>query len=175
MRIGRVLETHFEQPQKSVHVGLIVVTQALFFLDGFALIVEVLLRHVQRAHAIAFQPKRQWQFTRRQSLEIIRALARGRAVHRAAGVRDELKVRGFRNVLGALKHHVLEQMRESGAAFGFVARTDVIVNADGNDRHGLILIEDDPQSVIESELFDRGVWNWKSLLHLKAARNKKFE
>src|SRR5205085_1487981 len=43
MRVGRILETHFEQSQETIHVRLIVITQTLFFLDGFALIIEIFL------------------------------------------------------------------------------------------------------------------------------------
>ena len=47
MRVGLVLETHLKESQESVDVRLVVVTQTLFFFDGFALIIEVLLRHAQ--------------------------------------------------------------------------------------------------------------------------------
>ncbi len=59
MRVGRILETHLEESQETIHVRLIVIAQTLFFLDRFALIIEILLRHIQRTHAIAFQPESQ--------------------------------------------------------------------------------------------------------------------
>ncbi len=65
MRVGRVLETHLEESQESVDVRLVVIAQTLFFLDGFALIVEVLLGHAQRSHAVALQPNGQRQLVRR--------------------------------------------------------------------------------------------------------------
>src|SRR5258706_4128110 len=95
MRISGIAEAHFEQAQKSVHVWLIVIAEAFFFLHRRALIVEIFLRDTQRTHAITFQPKRQWQLAGRQSLEIVGALAGSGAVHGAAGVRDVLKMRSL--------------------------------------------------------------------------------
>ena len=130
MRVGRIRKDQLVHPEKRVDVRLIVVTQSLLFLDGVALVVEIFLRHFQRPHAIAFEPEREWQLVRRQSLEIVGALGGRCAVHRAAGVEDVLEVRGFRNVFRALKHHVLKQVSKAGAAFFLVARTDVVVNGD---------------------------------------------
>src|SRR5215813_13893543 len=80
-------------------------------------------------------------------------------------------MRGFGNVVRALKHHVLEQMRKTSATFRFVTRADVVVDADGNDRHRLVLIQDNAQSIVESKLFDRRVWNLKSFLHVESDPN----
>jgi len=63
---------------------------------------------------------------------------------------------------------VLEQVSKAGAALRLIPRAHVVINADRNDRHGLVLVEDNPQTIIESELFYRGVWNAKMFLHLKA-------
>src|SRR5436190_5702527 len=75
MGIRRILKTHLEQTQKAVNVWLIVITQPLFFFDGFALVVEIFLRDRQRAHAITFQPEGQRQLARRQRFEVVSALA----------------------------------------------------------------------------------------------------
>ena len=75
MRIRRILKAHFKQPQETIDVRLIVIAQTLFFFHRFALIVEVLLRDGERAHAVAFQPKRQRQLVRGQRFEIISPLA----------------------------------------------------------------------------------------------------
>ena len=56
-------------------------------------------------------------------------------------------------------------MRKARAAFAFVARTHVVIDGDGNDRDRMVFIQDDPQSVVESELFDGGNWNLESFLH----------
>ena len=82
-----------------------------------------------------------------------------------------MKMRGFRHILRALKHHVLEEMRETGAPFGLVARSDVVINTDGNDWHRLVLIEHNAQSIVESILFNRRVWNLESFLHVESDPN----
>ena len=58
-------------------------------------------------------------------------------------------------------------MSKAGAAFGFVARTNVVVNADRNYRNGFVLVEDYPQAVLQRELFDGCVWNVKRIMHAK--------
>ena len=62
---------------------------------------------------------------------------------------------------------MLEQVSKAGAAFVLIARPDVVINRNRNDRHGMVLVEDDPQSVVQSNLFDWCVWNLKSFLHRK--------
>jgi hypothetical protein len=48
---------------------------------------------------------------------------------------------------------VLEQVSEPGTSLAFVSRADVVINGDRNNRHGLIPIQDDPQTVREGKLF----------------------
>src|SRR2546421_4266674 len=148
MRIRRILKTHLEQPQKTVNVRLIVVTQTLLFLHGFALIVEVILRHGERSHAITFQPERERQLAGGQSLKIICAFTRSRAVHRTAGVRNVLKVRGFRHVLGTLKHHMLEEMSETCAPLTLVSRADIVIDSNRYDWDGMVFVQNYAQAVL---------------------------
>ena len=77
-------------------------------------------------------------------------------------------MRGLRHVFRSLKHHVLKQVRETRAPFRLVARTNVVVNADGDNRHRLVLVQNDAQSILEGELFDQSVWNLKSFLHVES-------
>jgi hypothetical protein len=51
-------------------------------------------------------------------------------------------------VLGALKHHVLEQMSEPGAIWFFVLRSHVIPEIDMDNRKLRIVVENDLQAVI---------------------------
>ena len=63
------------------------------------------------------------------------------------------------DVLGSLEHHVLEEMREPGAALPLVARTDVVVDGDREHRSGVILRDDHAQAVLETvsvNSIDRG-------------------
>jgi hypothetical protein len=63
---------------------------------------------------------------------------------------------------------VLEEMRETGAAKFLVARTDVVINDNGNNRHCGISAENYAQAVTESELFDWCYWELKVLWHVLA-------
>ena len=75
-------------------------------------------------------------------------------------------MRSLRHILRALKHHVLKQVSKPGAALGLVARANVVINADRNYRNGFVLVEDDPQTVVQRELFDGCMWNEKRSLHV---------
>ena len=75
----------------------------------------------QKAHARAFQPQSQFQFARRQGLEVVGAVGAGRAVAcRGSGLSQVLEVGILRDVLGPLEHHVFEEVGEPGLARGFV-------------------------------------------------------
>ncbi len=53
------------------------------------------------------------------------------------------------DVLRALEHHVLEEVREAGASLALVARADVVLDDDGVDRRRVILGDDHAQAVLE--------------------------
>jgi hypothetical protein len=55
------------------------------------------------------------------------------------------------------KHHVLEQVREAGAAPFFGAGADVVDNVDGHDGQDIVLREDDAETVVELVFLDRNV------------------
>ena len=74
MRVGRILIDHLAEAEEGVRVGAVVVVEALFFLDGFALVVKILLRHLQRAHPVALQPERERQLVGGERLEVVGAL-----------------------------------------------------------------------------------------------------
>ena len=57
------------------------------------------------------------------------------------------RVRLGLDVLRALEHHVLEQVREAGAARPLVLRADVVPDRHVHDRRRVILGEDHPQPV----------------------------
>ncbi len=81
----------------------------------------------QIAHAVGFEPQSEFQLVRGKRLEIIGAVEIGGAVDVGGARRFQiLDVIIAGNVLGALEHHVLEQVRESCAAREFVRRADVI-------------------------------------------------
>ena len=51
------------------------------------------------------------------------------------------------HVLRALKHHVLEQMREAGAALCLVHRPDVIPQINGNQGQAMVFVQQHGQAV----------------------------
>src|SRR5687768_8670553 len=54
---------------------------------------------------------------------------------------------GLRHVLRALEHHMLKQMRKTGAPFTLVPRTNIIINRNRHDRDRVIGIQDYAQVV----------------------------
>ena len=103
--------------------------------------------HAQRRHAVGFEPQRQRQVLRRQRLPEHRLVFGGVGVAAAADAGDDRRVRLGLDVLRALEHHVLEEVREPGAARPLVLRADVIPDRDVHDRRRVILGEDHAQPV----------------------------
>ena len=171
MRVRWILKTHFEQAQKTIDIRLVVIAQPFFLLDGFALVVEVLLGYGQRTHPIAFEPECQRQLVCWQRLEIVCALTGCGSVHRAAGVRNVLKVPGLRHVFRSLKHHVFEQMRKACTTRAFVSRTDVVINRNRYDGDRAVLVQNHTKAIVEGELIDRCMRDLKSFLHRLARFN----
>ena len=64
-------------------------------------------------------------------------------------------MRVARHVLRALEHHVLEQMRETGAARLFVRRADVIPQVHGDHRQPLVPAQDHVEAVRQRVLLER--------------------
>ena len=130
-------------------VRLVVDAQPPLFLDGVALVVEILLGDRQRLHAIGLEEDAEIELVGGQRLEVERAVLVGGAVHRAAVDEHQHEVFAGADVLGSLEHHVLEEVREPGSALPFVTRADVVVHGDRIDRRGVVLGHDHPQAVGE--------------------------
>ena len=64
------------------------------------------------------------------------------------------KVRVARDVLRPLEHHVLEEVREAGAAGRLVHRADVVPDVHGDERQPLILGKDHLEAVGERVLLE---------------------
>src|SRR5207253_775545 len=71
----------------------------------------------------------------------------GRSVEHASDGLHVAEVFVVSDVLRAGEQHVLEEMRETGAAGALVLRADVIPEIDGDERSGMVLVQDDRQSV----------------------------
>jgi hypothetical protein len=89
-----------------------------------------------------------WQYVEVRGAILIR-----RAVHTAAVIEDQIILLAGANVFGTLEHHVLEQMRKTGATGSFVARADVVCDVYRDYRRAVILHRDYTQTVSEARLF----------------------
>ena len=145
-----------EQPLERRAVRDVVVALAPLFLHHLALDVELLLRQGREevAHAIGLQPEAEGQVVRRQRLEVIRAIEERRPVQDAADRLHVAEVLVVADVLRAGEEHVLEQMREAGAAGPLVLRADVVPEVDGDERGGVVFVEDDAEAVVETVVFE---------------------
>jgi hypothetical protein len=152
MLIGEVRVEQLVEVLVRQAVRLIVDAQATLFLDGLPLVVQLVLRDVERAHAIGFEEQRQLELVRRQHLEIERQVDAGRPVHRAAVGEHLVEVLAVADVLRALEHHVLEQVREARQSLALVARPDVVRDVQGDHGHAVILHELHAQTVVERRL-----------------------
>ena len=90
---------------------------------------------------------RQRQILRRQRLPEHRLVVGGVGVALAADRRDHRGVLFGPDVLRALEHHVLEEVREAGAPRLLVLRADVIPDCEVDDRRRVIFGQDHGQPV----------------------------
>ena len=145
----RVLEDH----QEHLAVGL-VLALPLLVLHHPALLVEP--RLVDRAehvpHAVRLHPQRHVEGGGRHHLEVVGAVLVGGAVHAGGPDAVERLEVVVVEVLAAVEHQVLEQVREAGLARRLVRRPDVVPDVDGDDRRLVVLVDDQPQAVVEDVL-----------------------
>jgi hypothetical protein len=136
-------------------VGLVVDRPTPFVFDDVALRVELLLRHRRQevAHSIRLEPQRERELVRRNGLEVVGSLEPCGSVQRSAGALNELEVLVGSDVRGALKEHVLEEVRKSGTTFALVRRSHVIPDIHRYNRRGVIFGKGDEQSVVEVKSF----------------------
>ena len=150
-RDGRKIE-----PRKAA-VGLVHHVDADFFLDDVALIAEIFVVHLQGAHAVGFEPEDAFEGVGGHGLEIVGDVVVRGAVEHAAGGIDQANVLHLSGVFGALEHHVLEEVRESAAAVRFEAKTDLIIDADGDEGRGTVRRGNHAQAVGERGVLDGNV------------------
>ena len=149
MLVGEIVVGEAVDIEFGVAIGLVVNALAALFLHGVALVVEIRLRDVQRAHAVGFEEKPQIELIFRQLLEISGAVFVGGAVHVAAVVEHQDEMLAFADVLRALKHHVLEKVREAGVAGAFVAAAHVVGNVNRIDGRAVVGNQNHAQAVVE--------------------------
>ena len=148
LRVG-VLEDVQEGPA----VGL-VLSLPLLVLHDAALLVE--LRLIDRAqkvsHPVRFHPQRHVERRARDVLEVVRAVEVGGAVHVGGAHPVERLEVVVVEVLAAVEHQVLEQVREARLAELLVLRSDVVPDVHRHDRRLVVLAHDQREPVVEDEL-----------------------
>jgi hypothetical protein len=105
--------------------------------------------------SIGFEPEGDFERVGRHHLEVVRVVEPRRSVQRAAVLVDDLDVLELGHMLGALKHHVLEEVREAGPVLGLDAESDPVHHLDHDDRRRGVLADDDAQAVRQLLVDDR--------------------
>jgi hypothetical protein len=131
-------------------VRLVVHPQALLLLHGLALVVELLLREDERAHPVGLEEEREVERLGGHGLEIVRPVLGRRPVHRAARLGDEAEMLSLADVLRALEHEVLEEVREPGLAGRLDAASDVVRHVDRHEGDAALRRHDDREAVREA-------------------------
>ena len=152
-------------------VRLIVDALPALVLHDFDLVVEALLRHggQQPAHAVGLEPQHAFQRARGHVLEVVGAIEVGGAVQ-VGGTQGFERLEPIGVVmLGALEHHVLEQVSETGLARLLVLRADVVPHVHGDDGCRVILVQDDRETIGKRELLV-GNLGWRDRLRDRGCR-----
>ena len=103
------------------------------------------------AHPVRLHPKQQVQRVLGRILEIIGPIFAGRAVQLGrADFFHGLKVVVV-EILAAIEHEMLEEVRESSFAGLLVFRADVIPNVHGHDGGFVVLVHDEREPVFENK------------------------
>ena len=130
----------FRDVLASQAVGAVVVVLATLVFHGRALDFKLLLAYgiEQEAHAVGLQPHTGFELVAGQGLEVVGAVLVGAAVQGAAGGGYELEVLLVADVVGALKHHVLEEVGKAGLANLLAGRAHVVGHVDVHQRVGMV-------------------------------------
>ena len=130
-------------------IGLVLVALAPLFQHRLALGLPVRGVDLEVREALRLQPQRQLQRWLGHDLVEVRAIRRRVGVeHRADGFQI-LEMLHLSDLVGALEHHVLEEVRQPGQAGLLVARADIDHEADGDQRRGAVGLHHDAHAVVE--------------------------
>ncbi len=142
-------------------VGSVLEPLPALVLDHVALVVELLLgeRITERGQTVGLDPQELLEVRGRHGGEIVGAIGVGGAVDAAfaqvgAGVLDDPEVLAG-NVLRALEHQMLEEMREAGPPLLFVLGSNVVPLVHVDDRQLAIDVQDHLQTVGKRVLLER--------------------
>ena len=149
--IGR--EERREHRHRREAVGAILVILAPLVQHDVALVGELGFgqRRQQKAHAVRFHPQRELERAGGHDFPVVGAIGVGRSVQRGARALKRMKVAAV-VVLRSLEHQVLEEVREAGVARPLVLRSDVIPEVHGDDRAGVVLVQQHVEAVGERVL-----------------------
>jgi hypothetical protein len=118
----------------------------------------------EEAHAVAFEPEGKLELIAGDGLEVVGTVEVGGAVDVGCACALEIfEVGLFADMLGAFKHHVLEEVGEAGAAGALVERADVIPEVDGDEREAMVFVCEDDETIGEGELFVFELWDLERL------------
>ena len=147
--VGEIIVDQLFELLGDVAVGHVIAIEPAFLFYGLALVLQVLLRDHQAAHAVGFQEETEIDLILREHLVVGSAVGVGGAVGIAAvGVDQEIQL-AHADVFRALEHHVFEEVGEAGASAPFVLGAHLVRHGDGVDRGVVVFGDDDAQSVVE--------------------------
>ena len=140
----------FGQQGTGVAVGPLVA----LFQDDLAFGRHILLGQVQIAHPVGFHLHHQTQPVGGDPLEIGGVVQRGKGIVRPALRRDQFGKLARCNIFGALKHQMLQKMRDAGMARRLVRRPDPVPDHMHHDRGPVILDHHDIHAICQLEAAD---------------------
>ena len=138
-------------------IGLIEDVDLDLVLHHRLLIGQIVLGDVEAAHAVGFGPQHRLEGLARDDLVIVREVEAGRSVECAAIRFDQADECVLAEMLGALEHHVLEQVGEPGPVLRLDAEPDVVVHANHRGRRRRVPRQHDLQPVRQRVVLDRNV------------------
>ena len=138
-------------------VRLIVKTLAALFFDHFPLRLENLFRNLKVAHAVRFEPEGHRQVGAWSGFPENGGVFGGVGVIQTARPDNVVRELFRRQVLRALEHQVLEEVRKAGLARKLVLRAHVVPDLDAYHRRVVVFSEEGAQAILENDGVDGSV------------------
>ena len=133
-------------------IGLVIHGLTPFVLDRVTLDLKLLLAHSieQKAHAIRLQPQHLLQFGSRNRLEVMGNILPGHPIQRAPRLFDHLVVLLSGHMLGALEHHVLEEVGKARHPLYFARGAHMVGHVDVHQRIRMVRMQDQCQTILQT-------------------------
>ena len=140
------------------HPGhLVVDAEAPLLLHDTSLLLEVLRCDGEVRHAVALEVEDQREGLTREVVEVGGEITAGVPVGRATVPLDQVVEDAGTELLPAVEHHVLEEMRDAGPPLPLVPGAAVVEDVRGNDRRRVVLLDEHEKPVLERAVRDRQV------------------